>query len=214
MENLKKVIVENLPCQNLEHLTSDLIKLKLAKENISYENKKNVRVSLSTLGKSLEIAVKPEEKKVFFDEKKLDNYQVNVDESLNGMKKLTNFIRSSAGQDSVSPNYYEHMHKKGNILKPLYKNGVYKFDVEKQDKKEDRPVVWADAESLVDKVVKERQLIGNYQIKLMADGGQNFFKISTSIIPESYFVGNDISDSKMILIYYKSDESYTVKVEV
>ena len=169
---------------------------------------------MSTLGKSLEIAVKPEEKKVFFDEKKLDNYQVNVDESLNGMKKLTNFIRSSASRDSVPPNYYEHMHKKGNILKPLYKNGVYKFDVEKQDKKEDRPVVWADVESLVDKVVKERQLIGNYQIKLMADGGQNFFKISMSIIPESYFVGNDISDSKMILIYYKSDESYTVKVEV
>ena len=49
-----------------------------------------------------------------------------------------------------------------------------------------RPVIWADAEQLLEAVFTGRQIIGNYTVKVMVDGGQGFLKISMSIIPENY----------------------------
>ena len=53
-------------------------------------------------------------------------------------------------------------------------------------------MVWADAEELLEAVLAEREMVGNVTIKVMADGGQGFFKICFSTIPENY---SDESDS-------------------
>lgn len=80
------------------------------------------------------------------------------------------------------------MTEKGKLLENIYKVGKYEFDTtdKKQGSKEKRPVVWADAEEVVEKFLEERNLIGNYTVKVMADGWQGFFKICLSIIPEDY----------------------------
>ena len=86
----------------------------------------------------------------------------------------------------MSKNYYNHASNKGKILEGLYKKGTFEFDVEKTNLEEKRPVVYADAEELVEAVVSERSLIGNHIIKVMADGSQGIFKICFSILPENY----------------------------
>lgn len=53
------------------------------------------------------------------------------------------------------------------------------------DTKKKRPVVWANAEELLEFVLQERQVIGYYIVKIMADGGQGFFKVCMSIIPDN-----------------------------
>lgn len=35
-------------------------------------------------------------------------------------------------------------------------------------------------------VIQERHIIGNVQIKVMADGGQGFFKMCMTVLPENY----------------------------
>lgn len=40
-------------------------------------------------------------KEVFFPEESLDNYKVNLNASQNQMKKVTNFIRSHCGKNSI-----------------------------------------------------------------------------------------------------------------
>ncbi|CAH0557396.1 unnamed protein product [Brassicogethes aeneus] len=64
-----------------------------------------------------------------------------------------------------------------------------------------RAVIWADAEELLDSVCEQRKLIGNYEIKIMADGGQGFFKICMTILPENY-----ISESNKSQNNQSSDE--------
>lgn len=46
--------------------------------------------------------------------------------------------------------------------------------------------MWANAEELLETVLEKRNLIGNFIIKVMADGGQGFFKICLTILPENY----------------------------
>ncbi|CAH1106663.1 unnamed protein product [Psylliodes chrysocephalus] len=56
--------------------------------------------------------------------------------------------------------------------------------------KEVRPVVFANAEELLEAVIQNRKLEGNFLIKVIADGGQGFFKISLTILPENYSFDN------------------------
>lgn len=107
--------------------------------------------------------------------------------SSNQMKKVTNFLRSNAGKQSV-PAFYNTKHvENSRKLEHLYKEGVFDFDIGKNKmEKEKRPVVWADAEELLNAILEERGETGNVLIKVMADGGQGFFKICLTIFPEKY----------------------------
>lgn len=118
------------------------------------------------------------QKKIIFTTENLDNLKNNTCASYKTMKKLTNFIRCSAGRKSIPKNYMQHVSEKTNTLEKFYKSNVLKFDVEKSNLKEDRTVIWADAEELLEAVIDERNLIGNYVVKVMADGGQGFFKVN------------------------------------
>ena len=190
-QNLIKNIGNKLPEKQQEKIASTLIKNKLQADNVKINNSKNIPLSLSTGGKNLRIIVKPDIKKIYFDEEKIYNYQVHTTSSLNQMKKFLNFLRTSSGKNSVPKNMYQKMSDRGKILKNLYKNDNYDFEVEKSECKEKRPVVWADAEELVEAVISERKITGRHVIKVMADGGQGFFKICFTILPESYLAENE-----------------------
>lgn len=201
MDNILSTILEKLPERQHEQLTAKLIHLKLQNVNSDPQNSKTSSMKLQTLGRSMTIDVNPKHKQVFFSKEKLDNYQVNTFSSLNQMKKLTNFLRCSAGKKSVPVNYYSHASQKGKTLKDLYKTGYFEFDLSKKinkeesstekdgkqqklvktDLKEKRPVVWADAEELLDAVICHRQFVGDLDIKITADDGGGFFKISMSV---------------------------------
>lgn len=119
------------------------------------------------------------------------------------MKKLANFIRSSAGRKSVPKNYNQHLYEKSNMLEHIYKEGFYEFETSKDGIKQ-RPVVYATASELVDFVFENRNIehIEQSKIKVMADGGQDFFKISLSIsIPEDDLKENDLDKSKNVSTY-------------
>lgn len=69
--------------------------------------------------------------------------------SLHQMQKVTNFIRTTAGKKSIPAYYRDHAFKKAKVLEEVYQCGSYDFDIEKQPEKEKRPVVYADAETLL-----------------------------------------------------------------
>lgn len=102
------------------------------------------------------------------------------------MRIVENFIRCNAGKNAIPKNYREHAIQKGKILKDIYKIGSHLFDVEgKSEVKKIRPFVYADCEQILEDVVDYRNLIGNYYIKVMADSGQEFFKISMSVFTKN-----------------------------
>lgn len=65
--------------------------------------------------------------------------------------------------------------------------------------KKGRPVVWTDAEELLEAVLKDRSLFGNYDLKVMAYGGQGFFKICMTVLPENFSPESDcgVDDSDL-----------------
>ena len=65
---------------------------------------------------------------------------------------------------------------------------AFNFEVESKSnvkKIEKRPVIWTKAEDILESVIAQREIIGNFFIKIMADGGQGFFKISMTVISEN-----------------------------
>lgn len=105
--------------------------------------------------------------------------------SLQRMEKFTNFPRVNGGKKSVPAYYRNHASQISKSLESIYKSEYFEFEVEKSEDKQLRPVVWADAEELLDEISNRRQLTGQFIVKLMADGGQGSFKISMSILPEN-----------------------------
>lgn len=106
--------------------------------------------------------------------------------SLTQLNNVTNFIRATAGKKSIHPYYRHHASKIAKTLKDVYQCGHHDFDVEKQPEKQNRLVVYADAETILNSVMEARNQYGDVVVKLMADGGQGFFKISMTILPTEY----------------------------
>lgn len=191
-------LVDTAPESVQENIAQTVIKRKANStfSNCIQNGRKDINIKLKNLGnKELKVMVKPVEKKdVVFPVERLDMYQSSTGTSANGMRKLTNFLRSHVGRNCIEKGYKEHIPEKSSTLEEIYKHGEFQFDTEKS-KKEKRPVVWADAQELVNKVITERHLVGNYCVKVMADGGQGFLKICLSIFPESIFTDeNENSD--------------------
>lgn len=172
--------VEKLPLKQQEQIASSILKRKLDlnKNSVSSgssSNTKNVSLDLSTSGRKMKITVNPKkEEKIVFNTENLDNYGESTGASGKEMKKITNFLRSNAGKKSVPSFYRNHASDHLKQLKNIYKNDVHEFDAEKKFK-EKRPVVWADATELLEAVMVKRGITNGVLVKLMLDGGQNFF---------------------------------------
>lgn len=188
-ENVMK-LVESLPEKQQEQVISSVLKRKRQDNSLSGGNVndvKNCEVQLSTEGSKLRVSVNPKKfKPTTFDVESLDNFQVNTGASRNQMRKLTNFLRCNVGRKSIPPHYERHMTENLNTFDNVYQVDLFDFDTDGNGSMEEkRPVVWADAEKLVEFVIEKRNSIGNVNLKLMADGGKGFFKISLSIFLDS-----------------------------
>ena len=153
-------------------------------------------MNLSTGGRQTKIVLNPSIKKsISFDEESLDNFRINVGVPGNQMRKITNFIRCKVGRKSIPLRYAKHVSDKSKILSDVYKHEVHYFDCESSSNKEKekllRPVVYADAEELLDAIIEHRKIEGNVLVKVLADGGQGSFKISLTILPENYSPNSD-----------------------
>ena len=67
------------------------------------------------------------------------------------MKKIANYLRVQGGRQIVEPGYSNHVTLKGKVLENLYSLSYSTFDV--KDGVEKRPIVYADAESVVSAVI-------------------------------------------------------------
>ena len=146
-------------------------------------------MTLSTKGAPAKVTLNPQpSKSVLFSQEGLDNLQASLcNASSKDMKKIVNWVRVSAGRNAIPPYYREHMQATGRSLESLYNITHAEFDLEgKEKKREQRPVVWADAESLLDAVNEERGNTGPVFVEIMADGGQGFLKIAMTVLPEHY----------------------------
>lgn len=185
-DNLMKII-EKLPEKTQEQVATRLIKKKCSRgDGIA-------NLDMSTSGRKMRIAVNPHaDQKVGFEESRLDNLRVTLACSSNQMRTITKFLRTSTGRFSVPKDYLKHTSEQSRVLADVYKVDLFELECESKANisKELRPVVFANAGELLEAVIDNRKLEGNFLIKVMADGGQGFFKISMTILPENYSLGH------------------------
>lgn len=194
-------IIDKLSGKDQERIVTDIVKKKIVSETSDISKLQNVELNFATAGRTSRIIVNPteEKKQIKFKAESLDNIRINLGASTNNMRKITNFLRCNVGKKSIPANYLKHMSDQSNILKDVYKTGCHEFECENALSKQNRSVVYADAEELLDAVIKERNIEGNILIKAMADGGQGFFKISLTILPENYSPSVDCSTDQIDL---------------
>lgn len=181
-KNIVKIF-EKLPNKQQLQIAHSVLKRQYETSKSS-ENKIN-EINLNTKGNTKKIMFGTcRNRNVAFSHESLDNFKVDTSSSTNHMRKLTNFIQSHTGRNTIPADYRTHASEKSKVLEDLYKIGEFDFDVEKSMLKQKRTVVYADAEELLESIVEKRQVIGHYQVKIMADGGQDFFKICMSILPQ------------------------------
>ncbi|KAJ8677253.1 hypothetical protein QAD02_013040 [Eretmocerus hayati] len=179
-------LLKNLPKNKEDQVVMNVLKRRL-EENSMPENENGNKkycdgvLELSSLDSRSKIAVNPPKRKnVQFAAERLSNFQNNTGVSTIHMGKMVNFLRSHAGRASVPGGTEKELSKYSKRLKDLYQYDILEFDTDKKGK-EMRPVVWADAEKLLKAVQEYRDELTDPKIKIMADSGQGFFKISLSI---------------------------------
>lgn len=186
-------IVEKLPEKQQNQLIYSQLKTKIEESDQKNE------IMLDTLGPKARVSLnKKIEINVNFTAEILDNFQTTTGASNTYMRKITNFIRTSAGRQSVPANYVEHMRSRSNKMSHIYKDGIYEFEIE-SNKIENRPVIYANATEILKYIFDQRSTehIERSKIKIMADGGQKFFKFSISILEDDP-IQIDSSENKKI----------------
>ncbi|CAH1107748.1 unnamed protein product [Psylliodes chrysocephalus] len=195
-DNFQNLIISKLPQKQQEQVASHIINQKI--ESAGATTRTNATLELSTSGSKSRITINPaSSSQVTFSSETLDNFQDNIGASQKQMKQVTNLLRSSAGKKSVPVYFSKHTSERSKLLEEIYHNSMLEFDIEGSKAKEQRPVIWANASELLDAVVEKRIIIGNVVVKIMADGGQGFFKICMTVLPEDYFCENyEVSEKK------------------
>ena len=171
--------ITNIISQKLSETQRDQVVTKILRQKLKgTDESDDIEMSLSnSKGKKTKVIMNPSaSKETVFDIEELDNYHVNTGTSMNGMKRLSNFIQSTADRKAVPSHAIKTLSDRSKALQDLYTGGFYEFDIEQSSVKHKRPVIWAHAEQLLEVVLTERQIIGNYTVKVMADKGKDFSK--------------------------------------
>lgn len=188
-------ITDTLAEKQKEQICSELIKQTQKKLVLSIGGKVDC-LTVSTGGPKRKLYFNKPVEQVRFSPESLNTYQVHSGSSGQQMKQLATFIRGTAGRKSIPANFSKQIAERANILKDFYKYDMFDFDVEKSDIPQKRPVVWCNSEEILEEVIVKRSLVGDYVIKIMADGGQGFFKVCMTILPGNYVSDPDsASDS-------------------
>ena len=127
------------------------------------------------------------------------------------MKGTANWIRTVFGRDSIEPGYCGHLVEKSKTLEDLYHVKDDMFDLE-GGKRDIRPIVFANAEEILDKVMEERDIIGYPNVIALADGGGGFFKVCLTILPEDFsWDGNEDTTDEAEVVEMMSNMESPVK---
>ena len=179
--------ISNLPEKVSEQIASALLKRKADKENIS-GSKSNIDIELSTKGRKAKVTINPEPKtSINISHERLHDLQVGLGIPSNTkMKVVSNWIRTELGRKSIPANYNNSLSEKSNFLSDDFSIKEEEFDGPGDTGKVQRPVIYADSERLIDKIITERQYTGTPRIIIMVDGGGEFFKVCATILPENY----------------------------
>ncbi|KAJ6639211.1 hypothetical protein Bhyg_11953 [Pseudolycoriella hygida] len=125
-------------------------------------------MNLRTGGRPARLILNPKRKApVCFSNETLDNFVTNLGISLRDMEKLRNFIRTKAGRKSVPSYCIRQASKKAKILKDVYQCRSFEFDIDELPEKETRPVVNADAETLLEAALEAREEYGEVRLILV-----------------------------------------------
>lgn len=182
-------LVEDLPEKQRLQVVSYVLRKKACA--IVNPSARNISLELNTGGRSKTIQYTHEENNILLTHNLLDKFQNQAGCSNQFMKKITNLFRCVAGKNSVEIDYRKHMTEKSKTLENCYHITKFNFDVAKEKNKKELPVIWTNVEKVLEAVIIERKLIGNYKLKIMGDKGKKFFKISMSILPEELFKEKD-----------------------
>ncbi|KAJ8672431.1 hypothetical protein QAD02_003690 [Eretmocerus hayati] len=161
---------------------------------------RNCELSLRTGGPEMRVVLNGRKvKPATFDSESLDNFRISTGVSMNHMIKMTSFIRHTTGEKSIPVNYRAHLSEKSKALESLYKAEIHEFDVEVTPvlKREKRPIIYADAQELLEYVLEERSIIGDFNIKVLCDSGQGFLKLSMSVFPRTQPISDDSDDIEL-----------------
>lgn len=171
-------MLNKLPEKQHEQVLVASFRQKLEMQRSSERGKENEdELNLSTGGSKTRIVMNPIKKsKVEFSTESLINFQLHTGVSLKRMKKVTNYLRNNAGRSSVLVHYENDLSKKSKTLEHVYHEGYYDFDVEGDKTKLKRPVVWADAEELLEVVLEKRQQIGDVNTRSWRMEARDFSK--------------------------------------
>ena len=152
---------------------------KIISEKAAFFGKDSL--TLCTRGRKKRIYLTEKKVDVSFSSENLHNYHTDTEYSAQQMNRLAKFIRHSAGRKSVPSNYSSHISERTKLLEDNYEISIFEFDTKNIKGKEKRRVIWTNAEKIVESVLEKRNFVDNYTIKVMADGGQGFLKVSMKI---------------------------------
>lgn len=133
-----------------------------------------------------------EDHNVMFTKEAMQEYKVMFNASHREMKKFSTFVRSKHGRGAVPAYCDKYLSEQSKVLEEVYQEGVFEFDIEGKDDKEEskkelRPVIFADASELLVAVCEKRGISAyDVELKLLTDGGQDFYKMCLSIIPKEF----------------------------
>lgn len=149
-------LVSTLDSKNQAQIASKIIKNIAERQS---QTGKNNKIFLSTGGTKRKIIINPkQEKKVHFSKEIIDNFQNNANLSQTQMGKVCNLIRVGAGKNCLEPHLREHISEKSRLLESYYQSGQFELLNEKGDLQK-KPVVFADAETLITAVIEKRNRI-------------------------------------------------------
>lgn len=136
-------------------------------------------MTFATKGTSARICLNPNVfKPAHFSAKSMHDIQMCLGLSNNSVKKLAHWMRVHGGRQILPPYIRSSVSMAGKALKTLYTVESHEMIVDKDGRKENRPVFYGNATAILDKVCEERGIAGPCFIKVLADSGQGSFKVS------------------------------------
>lgn len=183
-------IINELPLEEREKVIGKVLRQTVQSKSSSAGSQLELR---NIRGPATKVNLNSNTEKIQIPVEHLDNFQNANNITTNMMRKFDNLIRSHVGRDSIPSHHETHMSEQSNILAEYYKSEEVKFEVDSEGNLEKRTVVYADAEELLLAVAKYRNFGVESLVKVMADGGQKFFKICVSVYPKNYSPEHDCS---------------------
>ena len=118
------------------------------------------------------------------------------------MKVVSNWIRTELGRKSIPANYNNSLSEKSNFLSDDFYIKEEEFDGLGDTGKVQRPVIYADSERLIDKIITERQYTGTPRIIIMVDGGGE----CATILPKTMIRRREERQSKIVNMMNKKEK--------